>query len=61
MKIVMIIMAALILTGCGGEKSASHADAALQKQMDMAKLSLQQKADEMARKASMSPPPAQKQ
>lgn len=46
------------LTACGGgEKAASDGEIALQKQADMAKATLQQKADALARQASMSPPP----
>lgn len=47
-----------IMAACGGgEKVASDSEIALQKQADMAKVTLQQKADALARQASMSPPP----
>ena len=56
-KVIGIGMA-LILTACGGgEKVASDSEISLQKQADLAKATLQQKADELARQASMSPPP----
>ncbi len=57
MKIIRIGMT-LILTACGGgEKVASVSEISIQKQVDLAKATLQQKADELARQASMSPPP----
>ena len=56
---VMIgISMAGVLAACGGgEKVASDNEIALQKHADMAKATLQQKADALARQASMSPPP----
>ena len=61
MKVGMLIVGigmATVLTACGGgEKVASDSEIALQKQADMAKATLQQKADALARQASMSPPP----
>ena len=60
MKVSMMIGMGMAsaLTACGGgEKVASDNEIALQKQADMAKATLQQKADALARQASMSPPP----
>lgn len=61
MKIsVMIagIFAVLALSACGGgEKVSSDSEIALQKQADVAKATLQEKADTLARQASISPPP----
>jgi uncharacterized lipoprotein YehR (DUF1307 family) len=58
---VVTLFAVITLSACGGsEKASAHADAALQKQADVAKATLQEKADAMARQASMSPPPATK-
>lgn len=50
----------LSLSACGGSDKNSTpvtADAALQHQADVAKATLQEKADALARQASMSPPP----
>ena len=49
------------LAACGsGEKASTHNDAALQKQADVARVNLQQKADALAREASMPPAPQAK-
>ena len=57
MKLLAIVLA-VFLSACGsGDKASAHSEAALQKQADVAKATLQQKADAMAREASMSPPP----
>ncbi len=66
MKIGVIIIGtvtALILSACGGGTDSSHSantDPVLQKKADVAKASLQEKADAMARNASMTPPPPPK-
>lgn len=52
---IIAVLAALTLAACGG--SEKTADPALQKKADIAKATLQQKADELARQGSMSPPP----
>lgn len=61
MKIGVIIVGmftVLALSACGGgEKVSSDSEIALQKQADVAKATLQEKADTLARQASMSPPP----
>lgn len=49
--LIVAFSAALCLTACGGEKSSAH------NQADAAKPTLQEKADALARQASMSPPP----
>jgi len=49
---------ALSLSACGGgDKPSAASDPALQRQADVAKATLQEKADALARQASMSPPP----
>jgi hypothetical protein len=55
--LIIGLLAALSLTACGREKIAANNDPVLQKQADVAKASLQEKADALARQASMSPPP----
>lgn len=59
MKFDLILVGLLLtLSACGGsEKASSQNDPALQRQADVAKATLQEKADAMARQASMSPPP----
>jgi len=55
------LVVALTMTACGGDKPSANNDPALQKQADVAKATLQEKADALARQASMSPaPPAEK-
>jgi len=51
------LFAVLTLAGCGGGDKPATGDAALQKQADAARASLQEKADALARQASISPPP----
>jgi hypothetical protein len=52
------LFAALFLTACGGEnKTSANNDPALQRQADIARATLQEKADALARQASVSPPP----
>ena len=53
----------LMLSACGGgteSSSSSNNDQAVQRKMGEAKASLQEKADALARGASMSPPPPAK-
>jgi len=59
MKLVMVCLcAALSLAACGGgDKASAKNNAAMQKQADIAKATLQEKADALARQASVSPPP----
>ena len=60
MKYVLFLVSlftALSLTACGGDKPSAHNDPVLQRQADVAKATLQEKADELARQASISPPP----
>lgn len=61
MKVGLLIAGVLtmtVLSACGGGgQSANAPDPALQKQADVAKATLQEKADAMARQGSMSPPP----
>lgn len=47
----------ILLGGCGKEQEKTKAEAALKVQADIAKTKLQEKADVLAREASMSPPP----
>jgi len=55
---VVALLAALFLSACGEKESVSTANETdLRKQAEEAQAKLQQKADAMARQASMSPPP----
>lgn len=53
------LFAVLSLNACGGggEKPSTQSQAAVQKQVDEAKATLQSKADALARQASASPQP----
>ncbi len=56
--LMVSLLAALALTACGGgDKPSANNDPALQRQADVARASLQEKADALARQASISPPP----
>ncbi len=56
-KSIFCLLVVLSLAACGSGEKAATSDAALKKQADVAKATLQQKADAMAREASMLPPP----
>lgn len=60
MKTLLLIVALTVtLVGCGGKSdTTSKADAAAKVQVDVARATLQEKADALARQASVSPPPA---
>ncbi len=55
--LIASLFTTVVLTACGGDKTSANNDPALQKQADIAKATLQEKADALARQASMSPPP----
>ena len=52
----MLALVAL-LGGCGKEQEKAKTEAALKVRADIAQVKLQEKADALARQASMSPPP----
>ena len=58
-RVIMVsLFAVLSLTACGSkDKTSANNDPVLQRQADVAKATLQEKADALARQASMSPPP----
>ena len=60
-RYIIVLFAALSLMACGNQdKPSAHNDPAMQIKADVAKASLQEKADALARQASISPPPPEK-